>query len=186
MSYIHLLPTVCNCMHTFEVFVMWDVERIKKRCEEESVLCVNGKFSKLEPRIYCHCCDRVGCVVWGFLFLFFFIFYFLAQPWVKSAQIKQYLKTVACLVFCPENLCLCSCICFPFKFIQVKNLQTVWVHRRLLVQTANLDKLFPDCNDFCPWAKPVVIILQHLIKFHVPAIPLTFLCTLYIFIYLFF
>ena len=30
MSYIHLLPTVCNCMHTFEVFVMWDVERIKQ------------------------------------------------------------------------------------------------------------------------------------------------------------
>lgn len=30
MSYIHLLPTVCNCMHTFEVFVMWDVERIKR------------------------------------------------------------------------------------------------------------------------------------------------------------
>lgn len=107
--------------------------------------------------------------------VFFLFFVFLAQPWVKSAQIKQYLKTVACLVFCPENLCLCSCICFLFKCIQVKNLQTVWVHRRLLVQTANLDKLFPDCNDFCPWAKPVVIILQHLIKFHVPAIPLTFI-----------
>lgn len=30
MSYIHLLPTVCNCMHKFEVFVMWDVERIKQ------------------------------------------------------------------------------------------------------------------------------------------------------------
>lgn len=117
----------------------------------------------------------IAIVVKGF-------FFFVAQPWVKSAQIKQYLKTVACLVFCPENLCLCSCICFLFKFIQVKNLQTVWEHRRLLVQTANLDKLFLDGNDFCPWAKPVVIILQHLIKFHVPAIPLT-LCILYFFFF---
>lgn len=52
------------------------------------------------------------------------------------------------------------------------------------MQTANLDKLFLDGNDFCPWAKPVVIILQHLIKFHVPAIPLT-LCILYFFFFFF-